>query len=151
MVRERRWQLTRIQLGVVVCVVVATALALVDLRIAIGRCEDAAAANSALSFDDREFAGGNGVVVDKAALYEARSLIPARESYRVVTGSKLGGGTALTLPFIESFARYFLMPRRPEQDARWIICYGCDVRALGGHLDVLWQDANGIRVGWHRS
>jgi len=146
-----RKDLTPIQVGVVVCAVVATALVIAYFPRAIGKFQDAAAANSALSYDDREFGGGNGFVIDKAALYEARGLIPPSASYRVVTGSRLRGSTPLTAPFIESFARYFLMPRRPEPNARWIVCYGCDVSTLGGHLDVLWRDSDGIEVGRLRS
>jgi len=140
-------QLTPIQVGVIACVAVATVLALVHLPLAIDDFQDSAAANSALNFDDREFAGGNAIVVDKAALYEARALIPENASYRVVTGPNLRGGTPLTTNFIESFARYFLMPRRPAQKARWVVCYGCDVSELAGRLDVLWRDDAGIRVG----
>jgi hypothetical protein len=146
-IRLARRDLSPIQLGVVVCTVVAAVLALVYLPQAIDEFQDGATANSALGFDDREFAGGNGLVVDKAALYEARGLIPEDESYRVVTGSKLSGATDLTLPYIESFARYFLLPRRPDPAARWVVCYGCDTAQLGAPLDVLWRDANGILVG----
>lgn len=139
--------LSRVQIGVVACAVVAGALALVYVPQAIDRYDEGADTNAAANYDDREFAGGNAVVVDHAALYEARGLIPQDETYRVVTGSNLRDASALTLEFIESFARSFLLPRRPSDEARWILCYGCDPARLGGRLDVLWRNGKGILIG----
>ncbi len=39
------------------------------------------------------------------------------------------------------------MPRRPAADARWIICYGCDLAQLGDGLEVLWRNDGGIALG----
>ena len=133
--------------GVVLCVGLSVALSAIYLPRALSDFGDVASNNSALSFSDREIAGGNGIVVDQEAVYEARALIPHDGRYRVVTGSGLKNPTSLTLPFVESWYRSFLMPRRPAADARWIICYGCDVSKLGGPYRLLWQDADGISVG----
>ena len=62
--------------GVAACVGIAVVLGVVYLVRAVDRLGDAAAANAAANYDDREFAGGNSLVVDKRALYQARSLIP---------------------------------------------------------------------------
>jgi hypothetical protein len=139
------------RLGVVLCIVTAAAAGLVRLPAALDRFGDRAHANSSLHYDDREFAAGNGVVVDQAALYEARGLIPPHESYWIVSGPNLTSKTELTERFIESYAVYFLMPRRPSNSARWVICYGCDRSALGARFEVLWQDDFGIAVGRLRS
>jgi hypothetical protein len=48
--------------------------------------------------------------------------------------------------YVESWYRYFLLPRRPAADARWIICYGCDTTELGKYV-VRWHDRNGISIG----
>lgn len=128
------------RLGVVLCVVVALGYGSVYFVRAVDRLGDQARSNAALNFDDREFAGGNAVVVSNAALYEARGLIPEDETYRVATGPNVAGATELTEDYIEQYARYFLMPRRPSPDARWIICYGCDPDAdLESDFEVLWQ------------
>jgi hypothetical protein len=133
---------------VVAAVLVATAVFVaIYLPRAISALGDNAANNASLSYSDREVAGGNGIVVDQAAVYEARGLIPPGAKYRVVTGSGVKDPTNLTPLFVDAWYRSFLMPRRPAADARWIICYGCDVAKLGGHYTVVWQDDRGISVG----
>lgn len=136
-----------VRLGVVLCVAMTVALGLVYVVRAVDTLGGDAGRNAAQNFDDREFAGGNSVVVDKNALYEARALIGPDETYRVVAGPGVEGATELTEPHIEQYARYFLMPRRPAADARWIICYGCDLSQLGDDLEILWRSDAGIALG----
>ena len=81
-----------------------------------------------------------------ARYIEARSLIPADGRYRIVSGPNVDGATELTEPYIDQFARYFLMPRRPSPDAKWILCYGCDPEALEVPSDVVWDGENGISI-----
>ena len=38
------------------------------------------------------------------------------------------------------------MPRRPDQDAEWILCYGCDRAALDSPVKVVWDGGNGITI-----
>jgi hypothetical protein len=129
------------RLGVVVCVAVALAFGLVYFVKAVDRLGVESASNAALNFDDREFAGGNGLVVANA-LYEARGLIPEDEAYRVFLGPHLKGA-----PEITEFARYFLMPRRPAAEARWILCYECDPASLDESFEVVWRNDRGILLG----
>jgi len=135
------------RLGVVLCTAVALAAGLVYFVKAVDRLGDTARTNAAQNFDDREFAGGNALVVANRPLYEARALIPEHETYRVIAGPGVEGATDLTASFIDHYARYFLMPRRPSSDARWIICYGCDPAGLGDGFEVLLEDEAGILVG----
>lgn len=135
------------RLGVVLCTAVALVAGLVYFVKAVDRLGDTARTNAAQNFDDREFAGGNALVVANRPLYEARALIPEDETYRVVTGPDVEGATDLTASFIDAYARYFLMPRRPSPDARWIICYGCDPAGLGAGFEVHLEDEAGILVG----
>jgi hypothetical protein len=132
---------------VVLCVAVAVVFGVVYLVRAVDRLGNDAEQNSAYNFDDREFAGGNSLVVDKRALYEARALIPEDGTYRVVSGPGVEGATELTEPYIDQFARFFLMPRRPTADAAWILCYGCDLSGFGDRLDVVWSNGGGIALG----
>jgi hypothetical protein len=141
------WPHGVVRLGVVLCVFVATALGLVYLVKAVHRLGDDAVRNAAANFDDREFGGGNSIVVDKRGLYEARALIPEDATYRVVAGPHVEGATELTEDYVDQFARYFLMPRRPAPDARWILCYGCDATELGGGFEVVWDGGQGIVLG----
>ena len=134
------------RLGVVLCAGVAVIFSAVYLWRAVDTLGDTAGRNAALNFDDREFAGGNSLVVDKRALYEARALIPEDGSYRVATGPGVEGATELTEPYIDQFARSFLMPRRPKPDASWILCYGCDVSELGPGVEVVWENGAGIAL-----
>jgi len=134
------------RLGVILCAGVALIFSAVYLWRAVDTLGDTAGRNAALNFDDREFAGGNSLVVDKRALYEARALIPEDGSYRVVTGPGVEGATELTEPYIDQFARSFLMPRRPKPGARWILCYGCDLAILDGSPEVVWDGGGGISI-----
>jgi len=135
------------RLAVLLSVATALAVGAVYYLKALSQLGDTASRNSAESFDDREIAGGNSVIVDQAAAYEARGLIPRNAAYRVVTGSRLRKRTPLTEEFVAGWFLYFLMPRRPRPDARWVICVGCDRSALGGSYAVRWQDGEGISIG----
>jgi hypothetical protein len=135
-------------LAVVLCVAVALGVGAVYYVKAISQLGDTASSNSSLSFDDRELAGGNSILVDQAAAYEAQGLIPERAAYRVVVGPHLREQTELTEAHVGGWFRYFLMPRRPRPDARWVICYGCDPASLGASYDVRWQDDKGISIGY---
>ncbi len=130
-----------------ICVALSVAFGVIYLVKAVDRLGEDAERNAALNYDDREFAGGNSVVIEKRALYEARALIPEDETYRVVTGPRLVGATSLTRDYIDQYARYFLLPLRPAGDARWIICYGCELSELGPGLEVLWRDDAGTAIG----
>ena len=92
--------------------------------------------NASLSYADREFAGGNSVVADQGGLYEARGRIPPDGSYAVSVGQPVEGWTDLTAPFVSSFARYFLLPRRQLDEASWVLCYACDTGAFPGYSTV---------------
>ncbi len=135
------------RLGVVLCTAVALGFGLVYFVKAVDRLGETARTNAAQNFDDREFAGGNAVVVANRPLYEARALIPEDETYRVIAGPGVDGATELTAPFIDHYARYFLMPRRPSPDAKWVLCYGCDRSELGDGFEILLEDEAGILVG----
>ena len=101
--------------------------------------------NSELSYADREIAGGNGIVVDQAAVYAATSLIPKDASYHVAVGADYVG-EELTRDHVASYFRYFLMPRRPAEGASWIICYGCDSSAYGERAEVVWSGSDGVSI-----
>jgi hypothetical protein len=133
-----------------VCVAATVAAALVvvamELPNTLDRLGSTASANSALSFADREVAGGNAVLADQMLAFEARGLIPANESYRVLTGPRLTKQAALPITSLEGWLTSWLIPRRPAGDAHWVICYGCDPAQVPGYR-VLWQDEYGISVG----
>src|SRR5207248_1123514 len=135
------------RLGLACCVAVTSAFAIGYFPRALSHLDDAASTNGALSFADREIGGGNSVVVDQNAAYEARALIPTSATYRVVTGDRLRNASPLTGSFVDGWFRSFLIPRRTSAAARWIICYGCDVSLLGAPYTVRWQDDNGISIG----
>jgi hypothetical protein len=130
-----------------VLLVVCAAVAAVYLVKGLARTDHTADQNSALSYADREIAGGNSILIDQEAAYEARALIPANQTYHVRVGPGLRNATSLTSTYVESWFTYFLMPRRPAGDARWIICYGCDHAELGPTFDERWHDDNGISIG----
>ena len=135
-----------IRAAVVLIVAVTSIAALVGFPFAFKDRADAAARNSATSYSDREIAGGNGLVDDQRVVYEARARIPANATYRVAVGTGFRGGTDLTAPYVASWFQYFLMPRRPAQNARWIVCYGCDVAQYGTSAEVVWRGDDRIAL-----
>jgi hypothetical protein len=135
------------RLLVVAIVAACTVLGIVYFVKGMSDIGRVAGSNAALSYADRDIAGGNGIILDQQAAYEARAIIPRDGKYRVVTGSALVNPTSLTLLFVDAWFRYFLMPRRPAANAPWVICYGCDVSKLGGTYTVRWRDDSGISIG----
>lgn len=139
-----------LRLGVLVCVgLVAAALVTTYPQAVIDFGRDAKG-NSALDFADREFAGGNAVVVDQQAMYEARARIAVDETYRVELGPNLARSGPLTESSLDEFVTYFLLPRRPALEPDWLICYGCDLPAYEREYDVVWQNDDGISLAQRR-
>jgi hypothetical protein len=136
----------RRELSALVVTALVIAIASIYYAKALSHLDHRAESNSALSFSDREIAGGNSAVIDQEAAYEAIALIPSSDTYRVVTGERLRNATPLTLSFVDGWFKYFLMPRRPAADAHWTICYGCDLSALVPPGRVRWRDANRISI-----
>jgi hypothetical protein len=102
--------------------------------------------NSALSYSDREVAGGNELVGDQQTVYQARGRIPLDDTFRVEVGEGYRGESDLTAPYVGDYFRYFLMPRRPAVDAPWIICYGCDLAPYGDDAEVVWRSDEGMSI-----
>jgi hypothetical protein len=135
------------RLCVVYVVVVSLAVVAIELPKRLGGLGDVSAANASLSYADREIAGGNSVIADQLLAYEARAILPRDASYRVVVGVKLTKQASLSTASVPGWLRYFLMPRRQDDGARWVVCYGCDPARLGAGYEALWSDDFGISVG----
>ena len=135
-----------VRVGVVFLVAVATLGVAVRYVSVLRDSDSAASRDAALSFSDREIAGGNGLVADQIAAYAARALIPADAPYHVAVDPGFSGGNAETVDHVAAYYRYFLMPRRPVEDAKWIVCYGCKVSEYGSDVRVLWRDEDGISI-----
>jgi hypothetical protein len=146
-IRDQLRERDSARLLVTLIVAIATCIGLVHYLKALSQLGDRASSNSALGFADREIAGGNSILVDQRAAYEARGLIPEEGTYRVVVGPNLRERTELTDTYVSGWFTYFLMPRRPSDMARWVICYGCDTSTLGGSYEVRWHDDKGISIG----
>jgi hypothetical protein len=130
-------------LGCAALALVAGVLGTLDRIVEQG---DRAGENARRDWAEREFGGGNSLGVDKEALYAARALIPTAASYRLVLGDPIPGGNELSARGLPDFTRHFLMPRRPAEQAVWVICYGCDAAALAGY-EARWDGGAGISVG----
>jgi hypothetical protein len=133
------WPHGLVRFGVAAWIAVTVALGLVYYVRAVDRLGGDASDNAGASYDDRALAGGSALGLDEEALIEARGRIPEYGAYRLVTGP--------TAENIGQYARYFLMPRRPEPDARWVLCYDCDLAALGAGLRIVWQNDAGVVLG----
>lgn len=140
------WPVGPIRVGVVFLVAVTALAATVRFPATLGHVNDSASRSSALSYADREIAGGNGLVVDQQAVYQARARIPADSTYHVAVGDDFTGGTDETVAHVAGYFRYFLMPRRPAEGAPWIVCYGCDLTQYGNDAAVVWRNDEGIAI-----
>jgi hypothetical protein len=140
------WPAGLVRIGVVFLVATAALAALVRYPGLLRELGSDALRNAALSYSDREIAGGNGLVADQGAVYAARGLIPRDASYDVAVGSEFEGGSDLTKDYVASYYRYFLLPRRPRERAPWVVCYGCDLAEYGSSAKVLWEDRYGISI-----
>jgi hypothetical protein len=140
------WPQGVVRVGVVFLVASVIAAVVVSYPGVLREAGRDAERNSDLSYSDREIAGGNGLVADQAAAYAARGLIPESDTFKVLVDPAFAGGSAETVQFVDSFYRYFLMPRRPAEGASWIICYGCDLAPYGERAEVVWEGEDDISI-----
>lgn len=131
--------------------VIALWLALVLVAVAV-RYTDAfrtanqtARANAALDLLDRKVGGGNSVIPDQELLFEALGRIPTAESFAVAVGERQEGWTDTTATYAETFLRYFLLPRRVDPEAPWILCFACDPATFPG-ARVVWEGEDGLAI-----
>ena len=107
---------------------------------AIADANRAARANAQLDLVDRDLGGGNSVLPAQGIAVESRGRIPEGDTFVVAVGEPRAGWSELAIPAsLENFMRYFLLPRRIDPDAPWILCFGCDRAAFPGAAPV-WED-----------
>jgi hypothetical protein len=134
-----------VRLGVLLVVLTVLVAAAVRYPQQIRAVDAQADANARLSFADRDVAGGNGIFPEQRALYEIIGRIPATASYRVSIGPARPDWTPLTSGSAELFLHYWLLPRRPSADGRWLICIGCDRAEYPGAREV-WSGEAGVSL-----
>ena len=105
-----------------------------------------ASLNSRQTYMERTFPAdeliGSGRVSEDARLW-----MPPEARYRIVVGSQYEDNPwGWAAP---NFLAGFLFPRKPVETgyARWIICLGCDVSALGEGFEQLSDGGNGVLFG----
>jgi hypothetical protein len=125
----------------------ALVLAVIAVRYpdAFRAANDTARANAALDLVDRTLGGGNSVWPDQGLMLEARGRIPPDGTFQVAVGGPQPGWTDLTATYAETYARYFLLPRRVEPGADWILCVACDQAAFPG-ADAVWEGSDGLSL-----
>ena len=125
----------------------ALVLAVIAVRYpdAFRAANDTARANAALDLVDRTLGGGNSVFPDQGLMLEARGRIPPDGTFQVAVGGQQPGWTDLTATYAETYARYFLLPRRAEPGAGWILCLACDRAAFPG-ADAVWEGEAGLSL-----
>ncbi len=122
------------RVGVIACTALLLGALAVRYPEALREAGGRADANAALGYADREIGGGNSVVVEQQMMYEARARIPPDGTFDVVVGEPREEWSELTAVGITPFAVSFLMPRRREPGAGWVLCYGCDRTAFPGFV-----------------
>jgi hypothetical protein len=134
------------QLVVGFCVVTTLVAAVIRYPETFADADRTARANAALDYLDREIGGGNSVLPDQTVAIEARGRIPRDGSFVVSVGEPQEGWSELSTPdAIETYLRFFLLPRRPRNDAAWVICFACD-RGAYGDAQVVWEDEEGLSI-----
>ena len=133
------------RLVIAYCVAVMLVAIAVRYPDAFRDANESARANARLDLLDREFGGGNSVIPDQGLLVEARGLIPPAGTFAVAVGERQPGWSDLTATFAETYARYFLLPRRVEPGAPWILCFACDRNAYPG-ATVVWEGDDGLSI-----
>lgn len=77
---------------------------------------------------------------------EARARIPDDGTFTVAVGDAREDWSELATPgAIDSYLRYFLLPRRPDPDAPWVLCLACD-RSSYPNSTVVWTDDEGLSI-----
>jgi hypothetical protein len=127
------------------CVAVMLVAIVVRYPDAFRGANETARANARLDLFDRQLGGGNSVIPDQGLVIEARAMIPADGTFAVAMGEPQSGWTDLTATFGEAYARYFLLPRRLETDAPWILCFACDRSRYPG-LEPVWEGDDGLSL-----
>lgn len=99
-----------------------------------------ARANARLDLIDRDLGGGNSVLPAQAIAIESRGRIPVDDTFTVAVGEPQEGWSELAIPgTLENYMRYFLLPRRTDTDAPWIVCFACD-RSAYPDAQAVWED-----------
>jgi hypothetical protein len=133
------------RLVVAFCVAVLLVALAVRYPDAVHDADETARANARLDLVDRNVGAGNSVFPDQRLLVEALGLIPPDESFAVAVGEPQPGWTDLTAGSAEPFLRSYLLPRRVDPNARWIVCLACDRGAYPG-ADAVWEGDDGISI-----
>ena len=108
---------------------------------AFGDANRTARANVQLDILDRQLGGGNSVLPAQAIAIEARGRIPADGTFAVAVGPRPPEWSVLADPdSLENYMRYFLLPRRIDPGAPWILCFACDRTVFPG-AQAVWEDS----------
>ena len=133
------------RLVVAFCLAVTLVALAVRYPDAIRDAGDTARANANLDLVDRDVGAGNSVFPEQSLLVAARGLIPADESFAVASGDPQPGWTPLTALAAETFLRSYLLPRRLDPNARWIVCLACD-RGAYADAEAVWEGDDGLSI-----
>lgn len=105
-----------------------------------------ARANAALDWVDRQVGAGNSILPDQSVAIEARGRIPVDSTFRVDVGTPQESWSELSTPdALDTYMRYFLLPRRPSDAAPWVVCFACD-RSAYPSAELVWEDEEGVSI-----
>ena len=133
------------RLVVVLCVAVSIVALVVRYPDALRDANGTARENAALDLVDRAVGAGSSVFPDQRVLVEILGRIPPDGTFAVAVGEPQPGWTALTAGSAELFLRSYLLPRRLDPSASWIVCLACDRSAYPG-ADAVWKGDDGISI-----
>ena len=91
----------------------------------------------------RPLAGAFQTDIDRTYLLAASAYIPPYATYFFDQGSGVVSGNTASAPSARPVTEFWLYPRRPvatARQARWLICYGCDLAPWTGRVRIVWQN-----------
>ena len=122
------------------CVAVTLVAAAIRFPQEFAEANRTARANADLDWIDRQLGGGNSVLPAQAIAIEGQGRIPEHGTFAVAAGERREGWSELAIPdTLENYMRYFLLPRRTNPDAPWVLCFACDRSAYPDARPV-WED-----------
>jgi hypothetical protein len=139
-------------MAVVAVLSAASIVAVVGLMLALDFYADKANEFSSLTYDQRQFGEWHAVpaaIRDHRVVEAARTTMPREARFRVVVGPAWTPAwrSNVSESVETDFLRFYLLPRKltESEDAAWVFCLACDMRALGPRARVVAEGADGLR------
>ena len=96
----------------------------------------------------RELIAADGLGISQEFVERARELVPPDTSYALVDPAPAAGAAPTTRAALGPYLRFVLFPRKEVEpaDARWLLCYLCDLATVDVRATPVWRDGSGLVI-----